>query len=37
FRIVGQRLGLLMMKALMAPLIHNFYLESVECLKNIRL
>ncbi|XP_025267960.1 cytochrome P450 4C1-like, partial [Camponotus floridanus] len=34
---IGQRLGLLMMKAMIAPLIHNFYLEPVEYLKNIRL
>ncbi|XP_025265743.1 cytochrome P450 4C1-like isoform X2 [Camponotus floridanus] len=34
---IGQRLGLLMMKAIIAPLIHNFYVEPVEYLKNIRL
>ncbi|XP_025262283.1 cytochrome P450 4C1-like isoform X2 [Camponotus floridanus] len=34
---IGQRLGLLMMKAMIAPLIYNFYLEPVEYLKNIRL
>ncbi|XP_025269073.1 cytochrome P450 4C1-like [Camponotus floridanus] len=34
---IGQRLGLLMMKAMIAPLIHNFYLEPIEYLKNIPL
>jgi len=37
FRIVGQRFGLLEMKAMVAPLVHNFYLEPVEYSKDIRL
>ncbi|EFN69702.1 Cytochrome P450 4C1, partial [Camponotus floridanus] len=34
---IGQRFGLLMMKTLIASVIHNFYLKPVEYLKNIRL
>ncbi|GAB1862848.1 Cytochrome P450 4C1 [Camponotus japonicus] len=34
---IGQHLGMLMMKAMIAPLVHNFSLEPVEHLKNIRL
>ncbi|GAB1861241.1 Cytochrome P450 4C1 [Camponotus japonicus] len=34
---IGQRLALLMMKAIIVPLIHYFYLEPIEYLKNIRL
>ncbi|XP_025266468.1 cytochrome P450 4C1-like isoform X1 [Camponotus floridanus] len=34
---IGQRFAFLKMKALIAPLVHNFYLEPVEYLKNIRL
>jgi len=37
FGIVGQRFGLLEMKAMVALLVHNFYLEPVEYLKNIQL
>ncbi|XP_025267883.1 cytochrome P450 4C1-like isoform X2 [Camponotus floridanus] len=33
---IGQRFGLLEMKAIVAPLVHNFYLEPVEYLKNIQ-
>jgi len=35
--LVGQRYALLKMKAMIAPLIHNFYLEPVDYLKNLRL
>ncbi|EFN68668.1 Cytochrome P450 4C1 [Camponotus floridanus] len=34
---IGQRFGLLEMKAMIAPLVHNFYLEPVEHLKDVRL
>ncbi|XP_025266593.1 cytochrome P450 4C1-like [Camponotus floridanus] len=34
---IGQRFGLLEMKAMIAPLVHNFYLEPVEYLKDIQL
>ncbi|XP_025268732.1 cytochrome P450 4C1-like [Camponotus floridanus] len=33
---IGQRFGLLEMKAMIAPLVHNFYLEPIEYLKDIR-
>ncbi|KAL6417729.1 hypothetical protein ACFW04_014341 [Cataglyphis niger] len=34
---IGQRFGLLELKAMIAPLIHNFYLEPIDHLKDIRL
>ncbi|XP_024873026.1 cytochrome P450 4C1-like [Temnothorax curvispinosus] len=34
---IGQRYALLEMKAMVAPLIHNFYLESIDCLKDLRI
>ncbi|XP_071560726.1 uncharacterized protein [Temnothorax nylanderi] len=34
---IGQRYALLEMKAMVAPLIHDFYLESVDCLKDLRI
>ncbi|KAL6420611.1 hypothetical protein ACFW04_014644 [Cataglyphis niger] len=34
---IGQRFALLELKAMIAPLVHNFYLEPIDCLKNIRL
>ncbi|XP_070168055.1 cytochrome P450 4C1-like [Polyergus mexicanus] len=34
---IGQRFGLLEMKAMIAPLVHNFYLEPIDYLKDIRL
>ncbi|XP_070168058.1 cytochrome P450 4C1-like [Polyergus mexicanus] len=34
---IGQRFGLLEMKAMIAPLVHNFYLEPIDYLKNIQL
>jgi len=34
--LVGQRYALLKMKAMIAPLMHNFYLEPVDYLKNLR-
>ncbi|XP_011699209.1 PREDICTED: cytochrome P450 4C1-like [Wasmannia auropunctata] len=34
---IGQRFALLEMKAMVAPLVHNFYLEPVDYLKNLRL
>ncbi|XP_011172816.2 cytochrome P450 4C1 isoform X2 [Solenopsis invicta] len=34
---IGQRFALLMMKAMIAPLIHNFYLEPVDYLKDVRM
>ncbi|EFN72811.1 Cytochrome P450 4C1 [Camponotus floridanus] len=34
---IGQRFGLLELKAMIAPLVHNFYLEPVEHLKDIQL
>ncbi|XP_025266590.1 cytochrome P450 4C1-like isoform X1 [Camponotus floridanus] len=34
---IGQRFGLLELKAMIAPLVHNFYLEPVEGLKDIQL
>ncbi|XP_067213631.1 cytochrome P450 4C1-like isoform X2 [Linepithema humile] len=34
---IGQRFAMLEMKAIIAPLVHNFYLESVDKLKDVRL
>ncbi|XP_070157527.1 cytochrome P450 4C1-like [Polyergus mexicanus] len=34
---IGQRFALLELKAMVAPLVHNFYLEPVDYLKDIRL
>ncbi|XP_071571005.1 cytochrome P450 4C1-like isoform X2 [Temnothorax nylanderi] len=34
---IGQRFAMLEMKAMIAPLIHNFYLEPIDYLKNLRL
>ncbi|KAG5306909.1 CP4C1 protein, partial [Acromyrmex insinuator] len=34
---IGQRFALLEMKAMIASLIHNFYLEPIDYLKNVRL
>ncbi|XP_039304259.1 cytochrome P450 4C1 isoform X4 [Solenopsis invicta] len=34
---IGQRFALLELKAIIAPLVHNFYLEPVDYLKDIRL
>ncbi|XP_050453532.1 cytochrome P450 4C1-like [Cataglyphis hispanica] len=34
---IGQKFGMLEMKAMIASLVHNFYLEPVDYLKNIRL
>ncbi|KAL6431901.1 hypothetical protein ACFW04_007377 [Cataglyphis niger] len=34
---IGQRFGMLMMKVLIASLVHNFYLEPIDCLKDIQL
>ncbi|XP_039306249.1 cytochrome P450 4C1-like isoform X2 [Solenopsis invicta] len=34
---IGQRFALLELKAMIAPLIHNFYLEPVDYLKNLRI
>ncbi|XP_025264312.1 cytochrome P450 4C1-like isoform X2 [Camponotus floridanus] len=34
---IGQRYGLLEMKSIIAPLVHNFYLEPVDYLKDIQL
>ncbi|KAL6418340.1 hypothetical protein ACFW04_012209 [Cataglyphis niger] len=34
---IGQRFGLLELKAMIAPLIYNFYLEPIDHLKDIRL
>ncbi|XP_011156878.1 cytochrome P450 4C1 [Solenopsis invicta] len=34
---IGQRFALLMMKAMIVPLIHNFYLEPVDYLKDVRM
>ncbi|XP_011871473.1 PREDICTED: cytochrome P450 4C1-like, partial [Vollenhovia emeryi] len=34
---IGQRYAMLEMKAMIAPLIHNFYLEPIDYLKNIRM
>jgi len=35
-RIIGQRFAMLEMKAVIALLVHNFYLETVDCLKDLR-
>ncbi|XP_050453657.1 cytochrome P450 4C1-like [Cataglyphis hispanica] len=34
---IGQRFGMLIMKVLIASLVHNFYLEPIDCLKDIQL
>ncbi|XP_070155094.1 cytochrome P450 4C1-like [Polyergus mexicanus] len=34
---IGQRFGLLELKAMIAPLVHNFYLEPVDYLKDIQI
>ncbi|XP_024868675.1 cytochrome P450 4C1-like, partial [Temnothorax curvispinosus] len=34
---IGQRFAMLEMKAMIAPLIHNFYLEPIDYLKNLRI
>ncbi|XP_011858656.1 PREDICTED: cytochrome P450 4C1-like isoform X2 [Vollenhovia emeryi] len=34
---IGQRFAMLEMKAMIAPLIHNFYLEPIDYLKNVRI
>ncbi|XP_019885677.2 cytochrome P450 4C1 [Camponotus floridanus] len=34
---IGQRFGLLEMKAMIAPLVHNFYLEPIDYLKDIQM
>ncbi|XP_036150399.1 cytochrome P450 4C1-like [Monomorium pharaonis] len=34
---IGQRFAMLEMKAMLAPLIHNFYLEPVDYLKDLRM
>ncbi|XP_011883834.1 PREDICTED: cytochrome P450 4C1-like [Vollenhovia emeryi] len=34
---IGQRFAMLEMKAMIAPLVHNFYLEPVDYLKNLRI
>ncbi|XP_050451715.1 cytochrome P450 4C1-like [Cataglyphis hispanica] len=34
---IGQRFGLLEMKAIIAPLVHNFYLEPIDYLKDLRI
>ncbi|KMQ91109.1 cytochrome p450 4c1 [Lasius niger] len=34
---IGQRFGMLELKAMVAPLVHNFYLEPVDYLKDVRL
>lgn len=34
--LTGQRFAMLELKAIIAPLIYNFYLESVDNLKNLR-
>ncbi|XP_050447603.1 cytochrome P450 4C1-like isoform X2 [Cataglyphis hispanica] len=34
---IGQRFALLELKAMIAPLVHNFYLEPIDCLKNVQL
>ncbi|XP_067213620.1 cytochrome P450 4C1 [Linepithema humile] len=33
---IGQRFAMLELKAIIAPLVHNFYLESVDYLKDVR-
>ncbi|TGZ38590.1 hypothetical protein DBV15_11251, partial [Temnothorax longispinosus] len=37
YQIVGQRFAMLEMKAMIAPLVHNFYLEPIDYLKNLRM
>ncbi|XP_071576478.1 cytochrome P450 4C1-like [Temnothorax nylanderi] len=34
---IGQRFAMLELKAMIAPLVHNFYLEPIDYLKNIRI
>ncbi|XP_071647098.1 cytochrome P450 4C1-like [Temnothorax longispinosus] len=34
---IGQRFAMLEMKAMIAPLVHNFYLEPIDYLKNLRM
>ncbi|XP_071572410.1 cytochrome P450 4C1-like isoform X1 [Temnothorax nylanderi] len=34
---IGQRFAMLELKAMIAPLVHNFYLEPIDYLKNLRL
>ncbi|XP_011882068.1 PREDICTED: cytochrome P450 4C1-like [Vollenhovia emeryi] len=34
---IGQRFAMLEMKAMIAPLIHNFYVEPIDYLKNIQM
>ncbi|KMQ90454.1 cytochrome p450 4c1 [Lasius niger] len=34
---IGQRFGLLELKAMIAPLVHNFYLEPIDYLKDVQL
>lgn len=34
---IGQRFALLEMKAMIAPLIHNFFLEPIDYLKDIQM
>ncbi|XP_029157494.1 cytochrome P450 4C1-like [Nylanderia fulva] len=34
---IGQRFAMLELKAMIAPLVHNFYLEPVDLVKNVRL
>ncbi|XP_071582126.1 cytochrome P450 4C1-like isoform X1 [Temnothorax nylanderi] len=34
---IGQRFAMLEMKAMIAPLVHNFYLEPIDYLKNLRI
>jgi len=36
YTLIGQRYALLQMKAMIVPLIYNFYLEPVDYLKNLR-
>ncbi|EFN60503.1 hypothetical protein EAG_00117, partial [Camponotus floridanus] len=37
FIIAGQRFAMLEMKAIIAPLVHNFYLEPVDYLKDVQM
>ena len=34
--LIGQRFAMLELKAMIAPLVHNFYLESIDYLKDFR-
>ncbi|XP_024890989.1 cytochrome P450 4C1-like [Temnothorax curvispinosus] len=34
---IGQRFAMLELKAMIAPLVHNFYLEPIDYLKNLRM